>query len=157
MAVKLDNLDDFLDNLEKLGKAADTEVIREARKNMRATVRRYIPIFKAATPRQSGNMAKSVKVKSQSRRGLSTVQMVWDMKGKPAEVSFEAFGVKVVKKTEKFINYSGFVNFKKDNKKSRLFASDKFQEVKAQMDKAGSKDVVDAFKLVFKNRGVRIK
>lgn len=134
MAVKLDNLDDFLDNLAKLEQAAETEVIREARKNMRATVRKYQPIFKKITPvGKTGEMAKSTKVKSRSRRGLSTVQLVW------------------------MAPYAGYVNFGKNTKKSKFFASDKFQEVKEQMDKDGLDDVVDAFKIVFKKHGVKIK
>ena len=134
MAVKLDNLDDVMRQMAKMAEDSGTMVIREARKNLRATVRKYQPIFKKITPvGTTGDMAKSTKIKSRSRRGVSSVQMVW------------------------MAGYAGFVNFKKDNKKSPLFASDKFKAVKEQMDADGLEDVKDAFRKVFKANGIKVK
>ncbi len=161
MAVNLDNLDDIVKQMASMERAAELEVIREARKRLRATVRSYIPVFKKATPRRSGALAKSIKVKSRSRRGVSTVQMVWDLKAskpKPVKPSFEAFGVKVVKAAEKkkgksLTNYSGVVNFKK-GQSAEKFASDVFNRHKVEMDKQGLKDIKDSFEIMFKNHGV---
>ena len=62
MAVNLDNLDDVLKQMAKMAEDSGTVVIREARKNMRATVRKYQPIFKKITPvGTTGEMAKSTK------------------------------------------------------------------------------------------------
>ena len=133
MAVKLDNLDDVMKQLAKMADDSGTVVIREARKNLRATVRKYQPIFKKITPIGStGDMAKSTKIKSRSRRGVSSVQMVW------------------------MAGYAGFVNFKKANKKSPFFASDKFRETKKQMDADGLEDVKDAFRKMFKQHGIKV-
>lgn len=133
MAVKLDNLDDVMKQLAKMADDSGTVVIREARKNMRATIRKYQPVFKKITPvGTTGDMAKSTKIKSRSKRGVSSVQMVW------------------------MAGYAGFVNFKKSNKKSPFFASDKFLQVKKQMDSEGLEDVKDAFRKVFKANGIKV-
>lgn len=130
MAVDLDNLDEILKQMAKLERAAETEVIREARKRLRATVRRYIPIFKKATPKKTGAAIKSIKVKSRSRRGVSTVSMQWG------------------------VHYAGFANFKK-GQSAEGFASDEFKRHKVEMDKQGLKDVKGSFELMFKNHGVK--
>jgi HK97 gp10 family phage protein len=133
MAVKLDNLDDIIKSMSKMETDVETMVIREARKNLRATVRKYQPIFKKITPvGTTGEMAKSTKIKSRSKRGVSSVQMVW------------------------MASYAGYVNFKKSNKKSPFFASDKFLAVKKQMDADGLEDVKDAFRKMFKANGIKV-
>jgi|TARA_R110002020_G_scaffold216263_1_gene423714 hypothetical protein len=132
MAVKLDNLDDVLKQLARLETAVTTEVIREARKNMKATVRKYIPVFKKITPvGTTGEMAKSLKIRSRSRRGVSNIMMKWE------------------------VPYGYYVNFD-PAKKSQWFASDKYRDLKGQLDKEGVEDVRDAFKTVFKKHGVKV-
>lgn len=133
MAIDLDNLDDVLKGMAKLETAVTTEVIREARKNMLATVRKYLPRFKKITPvGQTGEMAKSMKIKSRSRRGKTSIRAYWQ------------------------VSYAGYVNFWKANKKSEGFASDKFRQLKDQMDKEGVEDVRDAFKKVLNEHGVKV-
>lgn len=132
MAVKLDNLDDIIAKMASMERAAELEVIREARKRLRATVRRFMPIFKKATPKKTGAAIRSAKVKSRSRRGVSTVQMTW------------------------LVAYAGFANFKKGQSAER-FASDAFDRHKEEMDKQGLKDVKDSFEIMFNNHGVKVK
>jgi len=133
MAIDLDNLDDVLKGMAKLETAVTTEVIREARKNMLATVRKYLPRFKKITPvGQTGEMAKSMKIKSRSRRGKTNIRAYWQ------------------------VSYAGYVNFWKANKKSEGFASDKFKQLQGQMDREGVEDVRDAFKKVLNEHGVKV-
>ena len=133
MAVDLDNLDDVLKAMAKLETAVTTEVIREARKNMLATVRKYMPRFKSITPKgETGEMAKSMKIKSRSRRGKTNISAYWT------------------------VSYAGYVNFWKANKKSEGFASDKFKQLKDQLDQEGVEDVRDAFKKVLSEHGVKV-
>ena len=68
---KTDNLDDFIKLLSKIEGKVDTQVIREARKNMRATVRKYVPMAKKMSPKDTGALIKSIKIKSRSKRGVS--------------------------------------------------------------------------------------
>ncbi len=159
MAVNLDNLDDIIDQLASMERAVELDVIREARKRLRATVRKYMPIFKKATPVRSGAMAKSIKVKSRSRRGVSSVQMVWDLKAskqKPVEPSFSAFGIKVVKNEPKkkgLVNYAPVVNMNKGHKAS-AFARNTFLKHKEAMDAQGLKDVKGSFEMMFDQYGI---
>tara|TARA_R110002167_G_scaffold22755_1_gene81218 strand:+ start:1704 stop:2183 length:480 start_codon:yes stop_codon:yes gene_type:complete len=156
MAVKLDNLDDVMKQLAKMADDSGTVVIREARKNMKATLRKYLPVFKSVTPRQSGNMAKSLKIRSRSRRGVTQLSMMWDIKAPAPKPKEGKEAPKKAKKSKKFINYSGFVNFGTANKKSPLFASDKFNEIKSSIDAEGLEDVKDAFRKVFKANGIKV-
>ena len=107
MAVDLDNLDDILKNMASMERSVELDVIRDARKRLRATVRSYTSIFKKATPKKSGAAIKSIKVKSRSRRGVSTVTMNWN------------------------VSYAGFANFKKGQSAER-FASEVFFKNKNQ-------------------------
>jgi hypothetical protein len=132
MAVKLNNIEDVLETMAKMADDSGTVVIREARKNLRAVVRKYMPIFKSETPRRSGDLAKSIKVKSRSRQGRSTVRLVW------------------------MADYAGYVNFKKSNSESPFFASDKFNELKKPMDSEGLEAVKDAFRVMFKANGIKV-
>lgn len=132
MAVKLDNIEDILEQMAKMADDSGTVVIREARKNLKAVVRKYMPVFKSETPRRSGDLAKSIKVKSRSRQGRSTVRLVW------------------------MASYAGYVNFKNSNSKSPFFASDKFNELKKPMDAEGLEAVKDSFRVVFKANGIKV-
>ena len=132
MAVNLDNLDDIVKQMASMERAAELEVIREARKRLRATVRSYIPIFKKGTPKKTGAAIKSIKVKSRSRRGVSSIQMIWT------------------------VAYAGFANFKK-TQTAEKFATDVFNRHKEEMDKQGLKDVKDSFEMMFKNHRIKVK
>ncbi len=132
MSVKLDNLDDVFKKLATLEKAASLEVIRKARKDMRALMRSLISPVKTITPKKTGKAKSSIKIKSRSRRGVSTVKLIWD------------------------VPYSNFINFKK-NQSSYRFATDFWIKEKDKIDLKGSKIVKDSFEEVFKKHGIKIK
>jgi len=136
MAVKIDNMDSVLKQLSKMEKAVDTEVIREARKRLRATVRKYIPIYKnltkANTTKRSGDLVKSVKVKSRSRRGVSTVKLIFT------------------------VPYAGYLNFTQGYK-TEGFATDQYKKDKESLDQQGLQDVKDSFRTVLSQHGVKFK
>jgi len=164
MAVKLDNMDSVLKQLAKMEKSVATEVIREARDRMRALMRSQLPKAKSSTPvGETGQLAKSPKVRSRSRRGVSTAQVIWNIKQKQEQTkkSF-IMGVEVTeapnpnKKKKKFFNYAGVVNFRKGTKASK-FATDLWNLTKPALDQEGIKVVKQAFEDVFKRHGVKFE
>jgi len=169
MAVKLDNMDSVLKQLAKMERAVATEVIREARDKMRALMRSQLPPTKQSTPTgKSGALAKSPKVRSRSRRGVSTAQVIWDIKQKQEQTKtvFKIAGVgikkseesaKEQKKRKKFFNYAGVVNFTKKNQKSPSFGSKLWDRNKPILDQEGLKIVKESFEEVFKRHGVKFK
>lgn len=132
MAVDLDNLDEIIGVLAKLETSVELEVIRDARKRMRATVRKYIPIYKKVSPKRSGDLIKSIKVKSRSKRGISRV-----------ELSF-------------LVSYAGFANFTK-NIESDGFASDQYKKDKDALERQGRKDVRESFEATFNRLGINFE
>ena len=128
---KTDNLDDFIKLLSKVEGKVDTQVIREARKNMRATIRKYKPFAKKMSPKDTGALIKSIKVKSRSSKGRSTVRLMWA------------------------VPYAGPQNFRKDGENEK-FATDLFNQKKAELDRQGTKDVRDAFVKVLTENGIKV-
>ena len=131
MAVRLDNLDSVLKQMAQMEKAVELEVIREARKKMRAVMRSLVPLAKRSSPKDTGQLIKSVKVKSRSRRGVSSARVVW------------------------MIPYAGPVNFKK-GQSAEKFATDLWQQEKAKLDSQGASLVKDTFKEVLERHGVKV-
>lgn len=157
MAVELDNLDDVINQLAKMEKAVELEIIREARKRFRAVMKKLEKPVKSITPSVTGNLADSIKVQSRSRRGVSTVKLIWKLTKMPAETIKEFGGIKIqVDKQPKFINYSGIVNFKKDTK-SEGFATDYWKKKQSQLDKEGAAIVKEVFKDVLEKHGVKVE
>ncbi|MEE9352365.1 MAG: HK97 gp10 family phage protein, partial [Thiotrichaceae bacterium] len=113
---RTDNLDDFIKRLSKLEGKVDTAVIREARKNMRATIRKFKPMAKAASPKATGALIKSIKVKSRSRKGVSTVTLTWA------------------------VPYAGPQNFIKAGENEK-FATNLYDQQKEVLERQGTKDV----------------
>jgi len=132
MAVKLDNLDSVLKALAKIEGKVDTEIIREVRKNMRATVRSMVPIAKKASPKQTGALVKSVKVRSRSKRGQTKTWVIWT------------------------VPYAGPVNFKKDFSDSEGYASDTYDKNEKRLDADGRKDIAAGFKKVLTANGIKV-
>lgn len=136
MAVKLDNLDSVIKGLSKLNNSVGLEVIRDARKRMRSTVRKYIPIYKkvtkANTITRTGDMVESIKVKSRSRRGVSKVELKFT------------------------VPYAGYLNFTKGYE-TEGFASEEYKKDKDILEREGLKDVKEAFKTVFNKYGIKFK
>tara|TARA_R110000744_G_scaffold194742_4_gene313697 strand:- start:6640 stop:7041 length:402 start_codon:yes stop_codon:yes gene_type:complete len=133
MAVDLDNMDKVLANMAKLEKAVDLEVIREVRKKFKAIVRKYMPRFKKATPKQTGAMIKSIKIKSRSSRGVTRIKMTY------------------------FAPYAGIINQTNKNKKSRQFANEEYKQDKKAIEAQGKKAMKDSFREVFERHGVKVK
>lgn len=132
MATRLDNLDDVMRTFAKLEKAAELEAIREARKRMRAVMRSLTPLVKRSTPKDTGVAAKSVRVKSRSRRGVSSARIQWD-----------AF-------------YAGFLNFKK-NQSGEKFATDLWNQEKDRLEKEGEELATESMKVVLERHGIKVK
>ena len=128
---KTDNLDDFIKLLAKIEGKVDTQVIREARKNMRATIRKFKPMAKKLSPKKTGELIKSIKVKSRSSKGKSTVRLMWA------------------------VPYAGPLNFRK-NGENEKFATDFYADQKKKLDREGTKDVRDAFVKVLNENGIKV-
>jgi hypothetical protein len=152
MAVRLDNLDDVLKQMAQMEKAVELEVIREARKKMRAVMRTLIPLAKRASPRKTGELAKNIKVQSRSRRGVSTAKVIW-LVPYAGPVNFRkttkttigsALGVSLVRETER-------------QAKSLGFATDLWEQEKGRLDSIGADMVKDTFKEVLERHGVKVE
>lgn len=136
MAVKLDNIDSVIKGLSKLDKSVGLEVIRDARKRMRSTIRKYVPIYKkitkANTVTKTGDLVKSIKVKSRSKRGVSKVQLKFT------------------------VPYAGYLNFTKGYN-TEGFASNEYDKDKDTLEAQGIEDVREAFKTTFNKYGIEFK
>ena len=128
---RTDNLDDFIKLLSKIEGKVDTQVIREARKNMRATIRKFKPMAKKLSPKKTGALIKSIKVKSRSSKGRSTVTLMWA------------------------VPYAGPQNFVKAGENEK-FATDFYADQKKKLDREGTKDVRDAFVKVLTENGIKV-
>ena len=133
MAVKLDNMDDVLANMARLEKSVDIEVIREVRKSFKAIVRKYVPRFKKASPKKTGQLIKSIKIKSRTKRGLTKIRMSY------------------------LAPYAGVTNQTNQNKKSRQFANEEYQKNKKAISDEGTRAIRQVFKEVFERHGVKVK
>ena len=148
---KTDNLDDFIKLLSKIEGKVDTQVIREARKNMRATIRKFKPMAKKLSPKKTGALIKSIKVKSRSSKGRSTVTLMWavpyagplNFRKTTKKVVGSAFGVTLTQETER-------ANV------TEKFATDFYADQKKKLDREGTKDVRDAFVKVLTENGIKV-
>lgn len=131
MAVKLDNLDQVLKQMAKMEKAVELEVIREARKRFRAIMRKLVPLARKSSPKKSGDLRKSIKVQSRSKRGLSKVRLLWS------------------------VVYAGPRNFKKDQS-TEGYASDLWNDSKKSIDDEASQVVKDVMKQVLEQNGAKV-
>jgi len=131
MAVKLDNLDDVMKQFYKMEKAVDLEVIRLARKRMRAVMRSLVPEVKKISPKDTGDLIKSIKVKSSSKRGISRARIVW------------------------MVKYAGPLNFKKDQSAEK-YATNFWAQNKSSLDQEGAKIVKESMKAVLESHGVKV-
>jgi hypothetical protein len=132
MAIELSNLDEIIKGMAKLDKVVDTEVIREVRKNMRATMRKYIPLVKKISPKDTGEMIKSIKLKSRSRRGVSKVSIQWG------------------------VPYAGPLNFKKGQSAER-YASDFWDKKKEELEQQAIEDIKKGFKDILGKHGIEVR
>lgn len=132
MAVDVNNLDQVIKAMAKLEKGIDMEVVREVRKEFRAAMRRLVPTAKKASPIKSGDLRKSVKVKSRSKRGISKVQVKW------------------------LVKYAAPLNFKK-GQAAEKFATDLWKKEKQGLDQDGEDIIKRVMKQTLQKHGIKVK
>ncbi len=91
-----------------------------------------MPSVKKQSPEDTGELKKSIKVKSRSKRGKSTAQLVWQ------------------------VMYAGPLNFKKEQSAEK-FATNLWQQKKAGLDEQGASVVIETMNEVLKKNGVKVK
>jgi hypothetical protein len=119
---------------------------------MRATIRKYKPVAKKESPKDTGALIKSIKIKSRSRKGVSSVQLMWavpyagpqNFRKTTKKVIGSAFGISLIRETERA----------NPNEK---FATDLFNQKKKELDRQGTKDVRDAFVKVLTENGIKVE
>jgi len=127
------NLDQVLKQLAKMEDQATNEVIQDARNELRAIARKTLPQFRAITPVDSGALKRSTRVKSRSKRGRTTVSVVWANN-----------------------RYGAFVNNAKNSPHLHIFTN-KFKSLKQSLDAQGTEAITDVFEKFLKKNGVRVK
>ena len=127
-----DNVDDIIKAVANLESQATTEIIRESRKAMRKQMNTYKPFFKSVTPKDTGALRRSVKIKSRSRRGATKLTMGWQE------------------------DYAGYVNFARTSKHSKRITS-AYRSMKAKMDRDISSAIVLSQKNYLRSKGFTVK
>ena len=131
-----DNIDDVIKALSKLEKEATTEVVKESRKAVRASMRSFMPAFKGVTPVDTGTLKRSVKLKSRTRRGVTKISMIWQNK------------------------YAGYVNFKRKNKGSQnpneRKITNMYQHLKARMERDITLSLRNVYRRELSKRGFNV-
>ena len=126
-------------------------------------MRSNLPQARQASPVETGRLKKSLKVRSRSRRGVSSAQVRWDIK-EPKKTKKQKkasiLGIPLIEKEEpkksKLINYAGVVNFKK-GQSAEGFGFDLWKTNKSILDAEGLEMVKDTFKEVLEKHGVKVK
>lgn len=127
-----DDIDSIIKAVAKLENKAMTEMIRESRKAMRKEFNKNKPFFKSVTPVKTRKAKRSVKIKSKTKRGVTTMRMIWD------------------------VPYSKPMNFKRGTS-SEAKVTNGFKSKKSQLDRDISRAVINAQKDYLKSRGFRVK
>jgi len=127
-----DNADDIMRAVARLESQATGEFIRESRKAMRKQMNTYKPFFKSVTPKKTGALKKSVKIRSRSRRGVTKLTMGW---------------------TEP---YAGYVNFPKNSKHSKVITS-AYRSMKSKMDRDIQSAIMITQKNYLRSKGFTVK
>lgn len=151
MAVNVDNLDEVIKAMVKMEKAVELEVIREVRRKMYAVMRSLQPDAKKISPIDTGELQKSVKVQSRSKRGITKVRLVWKVPyagplnfRKTTKKKAGVLGINIVRETERA---NSVLNY----------ASDHWKKVKAVTDAKGETLVKDTMKEVLEKHGVKVE
>ena len=127
-----DNADDIIKAVARLESQATGEIIRESRKAMRKQMNNYKPFFKSVTPKKTGELRKSVKIKSRSKRGVTKLTMGWTAP------------------------YAGYVNFAKKSKHSKIVTS-AYRSMKSKMDRDISSAIMITQKNYLRSKGFTVK
>ena len=126
-----DNIDKVLKQMAKLETKVQNELIKDSRKAMKDTVKSYRTVFRRITPKKSGALRKSVKLKSRSRRGITKVSLYWDSP------------------------YAGYVNFWKKSPHYQRVTSG-YRSKKAKMARDIESNIVKAQADFFKRNGIKV-
>ena len=127
-----DNADSVIKALATLEAKAVGDITRESRKAMRKTMNTYKPFFKSVTPKKTGSLRRSVKIKSRSKRGTTKLTMGWGE------------------------DYAGYVNFARTSKHYKRITS-AYRARKAKRDRDISNSIITAQKEYLKSRGFKVK
>jgi HK97 gp10 family phage protein len=130
--VVTDNIDSVIKAIATLEAKAVGDLTRESRKAMRKTMTVYKPFFKSVTPKKTGSLRRSVKIKSKSKKGVTRISLRWEEE------------------------YAGYVNFWKESKHSKIVTS-AYDSMKPKMDREFSSAISAAQKAYLKSRGFRVK
>jgi hypothetical protein len=133
--VSIDNMDQVMRKLTKIGKGNGQELTTEIRKELRKVVNSYKPMFQAATPEKTGDLKRSIKVKSGTAKGVTKIRLVWDADVAP---------------------YGGYVNFWKKSPHYRKI-SNLYKAYKWRMDQTSQGAIRLSFKTVFERAGFTVK
>ncbi len=106
--------------------------IIEARKEMKKVAMKYKKVFKAITPVDSGDLRRSVKVKSKSGRGVTNITLLWD------------------------VHYAGYVNFW-DKSPHAEFVRNKYDMLKPKLDREGREAIKKGMKNALEKAGFKVK
>ena len=151
MAVNVDNLDEVIASMAKMEKAVELEVIREVRKKMYAVMRSLKPGAKEVSPVKTGELIKSIKVQSRSKRGLTKTKIVWkvpyagplNFRKTTKKKIVSALGVSVVSESDRANSVLGY-------------ATDNWEKIKSATDAKGENLVKDTMKEVLEKHGVKV-
>jgi len=135
-SIYIDNIDQVMKALTKIGKGNGQEIIVEARKGLNKVVADMIPAFKAATPKDTGALRGSLKKRSRTSKGITRVQMVWDQ--------------------PEGNTYGSYVNFAKNGSGYRKI-SNLYKAYKWRMDQTSREAIRKAMKTVFEKHGFTVK
>jgi len=127
-----DNIDDVIKQLAKLEPKVTNELVKETRNAMKKEVRNSRSRFKQMTPKKTGALRKSVKVKSRTKKGVTKVSLYWDSP------------------------YAGYVNFwRKSPHYQRVTSA--YRANKAKLARDIEKSIIDTQASFFKRNGLKVK
>ena len=149
--VSIDNMDQVMRKLTKIGKGNGQEVIVEARKGLRKVANGFVPMFKSATPvGETGDLQRSIKVKSSTKKGVTSVRVVWDQPEGNRYGSFVNFG-----KGGLAVRNGHPVEMSKGSGYRKI--SNMYKAYKWRMDQASRDAIKNAIKTVFEREGFTVK
>lgn len=148
--ISIDNMDQVMRKLTKIGNGNGQEVIVEARKGLRKVVQGFVPAFKSATPKDSGDLQRSIKVKSRTTRGVTSVRLVWDQPEGSRYGSFVNFS-----KSGLVIRKGNPVEMSKGSGYRKI--SSLYNAYKWRMDQASREAIKQALRIVFEREGFTVK
>ena len=127
-----DNIDSVIKQLAKLEPKVTNELVKDSRNAMKKEMRNSRSRFRKMTPKKTGALRKSVKVKSKSKKGVTKVSLYWDSP------------------------YAGYVNFwRKSPHYQRVTSA--YRANKARLARDIERSIVDAQSDFFKRNGLKVR